>query len=280
MTGRRAPSPRPDPAVRLDESAAATAGRSDGAAGRPARQCDAGVVGTRPRRHRPAPAGAHAVRPSSTGRRWRPSGKIGARSRCTGWAGCPPTSAIRDGRASSVDHVTPAENGVLVGTCGRISDNVVRLRGGVRAGRDGRHDDGTAGRHVVVTRRPCGGADTHGMWTHRTQRHVARPVAEVRGDIARLVELTWGRAGMVTTTEHHGRRSDWIASATDPDDLDVVLTWTARRPRRRHVRDPGARRDGPRARPRRPARGRCSTCWRPLVRSAEARPVRAVSRRR
>jgi len=64
------------------------------------------------------------------------------------------------------------------------------------------------------------------MWTHRTQRHVARPVAEVRGDIARLVELTWGRAGMVTTTEHHGRRSDWIASATDPDDLDVVLTWT------------------------------------------------------
>jgi hypothetical protein len=65
-----------------------------------------------------------------------------------------------------------------------------------------------------------------GMWTHRTQRHVDRPASEVRGDVARLVALTWGRAGMVTTTEHHGRRSDWISSATDPDDLDVVLTWT------------------------------------------------------
>ena len=65
-----------------------------------------------------------------------------------------------------------------------------------------------------------------GMWTHRTHRLVARPIADVRREITDLVDNAWGRVATVTTTEHHGRRSDWISTAGDPDDLDVVLTWT------------------------------------------------------
>jgi hypothetical protein len=64
------------------------------------------------------------------------------------------------------------------------------------------------------------------MWMHSTQRLVPRPIGEVRSSIDRLVRATWGATGAVTTTEHHGRRSDWIATAPGADDLDVVLTWT------------------------------------------------------
>jgi hypothetical protein len=64
------------------------------------------------------------------------------------------------------------------------------------------------------------------MWTHHTHRLVSRPAAEVREDIARLVDAAWRRVTTVTTTEHHGRRSDWIASAPGADDVDIVLTWT------------------------------------------------------
>ncbi len=64
------------------------------------------------------------------------------------------------------------------------------------------------------------------MWMHRTQRIVERPAADVRDDIGRLVAATWGRVTTVTTTEHHGRRADWIATAPGSDDLDIVLTWT------------------------------------------------------
>ena len=62
------------------------------------------------------------------------------------------------------------------------------------------------------------------MWMHRTQRLVDRPIAEVRADIDRFVAAMW--PATVTTTEHHGRRADWIATTPGSDDLDVVLTWT------------------------------------------------------
>ena len=62
------------------------------------------------------------------------------------------------------------------------------------------------------------------MWMHRAQRLVERPIDEVRDDIDRFVAATWRTT--VTTTEHHGRRADWIATAPGSDDLDVVLTWT------------------------------------------------------
>jgi hypothetical protein len=64
------------------------------------------------------------------------------------------------------------------------------------------------------------------MWTHQVQRLVPRPIREVRAEIARVVEAAWGRATDVTTTEHHGRRADWIAAGAGSDDLDIVLTWT------------------------------------------------------
>jgi hypothetical protein len=63
------------------------------------------------------------------------------------------------------------------------------------------------------------------MWMHRTQRLVERPVGEVRHDIGQLVRSTWEPVAHVVTTEHHGRRSDWIAADADGA-LDVVLTWT------------------------------------------------------
>jgi len=64
------------------------------------------------------------------------------------------------------------------------------------------------------------------MWTHRTQRLVSSPTAEVRDAIDRLVATTWAPSTAVTTTEHHGRRADWIATGPGSDDLDIVLTWT------------------------------------------------------
>lgn len=64
------------------------------------------------------------------------------------------------------------------------------------------------------------------MWMHSTHRLVARPADVVRIDIDRLVRSTWARATTVTTTEHQGRRADWIATGAGSDDLDVVLTWT------------------------------------------------------
>jgi hypothetical protein len=67
------------------------------------------------------------------------------------------------------------------------------------------------------------------MWTYQTQRIVPRPVAEVREDVARLVAETWGTTVRVETSEHHGRRTDWIAGlaggAADDGVVDVVLTW-------------------------------------------------------
>ena len=62
------------------------------------------------------------------------------------------------------------------------------------------------------------------MWMHRTQRLLDRPIDDVRADIDRFVAAMW--RATVTTTEHHGRRADWIATAPGADDLDVVLTWT------------------------------------------------------
>jgi len=64
------------------------------------------------------------------------------------------------------------------------------------------------------------------MWMHSTQRLVPCPIDEARIGIDRLVRATWAGATTVTTTEHHGRRSDWIATTVGSDDLDVVLTWT------------------------------------------------------
>jgi hypothetical protein len=68
--------------------------------------------------------------------------------------------------------------------------------------------------------------DDGGMWTHQQQRIVPRPVAEVRADIARIVDGTWRPIAGVTTTEHFGRRSDWITEAPASDEVDIVLTWT------------------------------------------------------
>jgi hypothetical protein len=64
------------------------------------------------------------------------------------------------------------------------------------------------------------------MWMHSTHRLVERPADAVRIDIERLVRATWAAATSVTTTEHHGRRADWIATGPGSDDLDIVLTWT------------------------------------------------------
>jgi hypothetical protein len=64
------------------------------------------------------------------------------------------------------------------------------------------------------------------MWTHRTDRLVARPLAVVRADIDELVLSTWGRVTTVSTTEHHGTRSDWMATRPGSDDIDIVLSWT------------------------------------------------------
>lgn len=83
-----------------------------------------------------------------------------------------------------------------------------------------------ASRHVASTSPSRDGPDAAGMWMHSTHRLVARPADVVRIDIDRLVRSTWARATTVTTTEHQGRRADWIATGAGSDDLDVVLTWT------------------------------------------------------
>ena len=64
------------------------------------------------------------------------------------------------------------------------------------------------------------------MWTYRTARLVPRPDADVRTAIDDLVRTTWAPYTAVTTTHHHGTRSDWIATDLDGDVLDVVLSWT------------------------------------------------------
>ena len=64
------------------------------------------------------------------------------------------------------------------------------------------------------------------MWTHQMQRLVPRPIAEVRADIARIVDGTWRPIADVMTTEHHGRRSDWVTVGPHSDEVDIVLTWT------------------------------------------------------
>lgn len=64
------------------------------------------------------------------------------------------------------------------------------------------------------------------MWTYRTARLVTRPAADVRAAIDQLVRTMWAPFTAVTTTEHHGTRSDWIATDLDGEVLDVVLSWT------------------------------------------------------
>jgi hypothetical protein len=64
------------------------------------------------------------------------------------------------------------------------------------------------------------------MWTHQAQRLVRRPIADVREDIERIVDATWRRLTTVATTEHHGRRSDWISDGPGSDDIDIVITWS------------------------------------------------------
>lgn len=64
------------------------------------------------------------------------------------------------------------------------------------------------------------------MWTHQVERLVAQPIADVRAEIARVVEAGWSGATDVTTTEHHGRRTDWIAAGAGRDEVDIALTWT------------------------------------------------------
>jgi hypothetical protein len=64
------------------------------------------------------------------------------------------------------------------------------------------------------------------MWTHQVQRLVPLAIDDVRAEIARLVDAAWSGATDVTTTEHHGRRADWIAAGAGSDDIDIVLTWT------------------------------------------------------
>ncbi|MET0459169.1 MAG: hypothetical protein ABW122_12595 [Ilumatobacteraceae bacterium] len=64
------------------------------------------------------------------------------------------------------------------------------------------------------------------MWTYRTARLVPRPAADVRAAIDDLVRTTWAPYTAVTTTEHHGVRSDWISTDLDGEVLDVVLSWT------------------------------------------------------
>jgi hypothetical protein len=64
------------------------------------------------------------------------------------------------------------------------------------------------------------------MWTYRTSRLVPRPASDVRDAIDALVHTTWAPFTAVTTTNHHGTRSDWIATDLDGDVLDIVLSWT------------------------------------------------------
>ena len=64
------------------------------------------------------------------------------------------------------------------------------------------------------------------MWTYRTPRLVPRPTTEVAAAIDQLVRTTWAPFTAVTTTEHFGTRSDWIATDVSGDELDVVLSWT------------------------------------------------------
>ena len=69
-------------------------------------------------------------------------------------------------------------------------------------------------------------ADPGDMWTYRTSRLVPRPGSEVRAAIDDLVRTTWAPFTAVTTTEHHGTRSDWISTDPSGEVLDVVLSWT------------------------------------------------------
>jgi hypothetical protein len=64
------------------------------------------------------------------------------------------------------------------------------------------------------------------MWTHQVQRLVRRPIVDVREDIARLIDAMWRGLVTVATTEHAGRRSDWIGTGPGSDDVDIVLTWS------------------------------------------------------
>jgi hypothetical protein len=64
------------------------------------------------------------------------------------------------------------------------------------------------------------------MWTHQVQRLVRRPIADVRDDIERIVDATWRRLTRVVTTEHHGRRSDWISRGRWSEEVDIVITWS------------------------------------------------------
>jgi hypothetical protein len=64
------------------------------------------------------------------------------------------------------------------------------------------------------------------MWTHQVQRLVRRPITDVRNDIERIVEATWRPLTTVSTTEHHGRRSDWISDRPGSEHVDIVLTWS------------------------------------------------------
>jgi hypothetical protein len=63
------------------------------------------------------------------------------------------------------------------------------------------------------------------MWTHHVCRLVQRPVAEVRADIDELVRWSWARWTDVSTTEHNGVRTDWIATGRGRDEIDVALSW-------------------------------------------------------
>ncbi len=64
------------------------------------------------------------------------------------------------------------------------------------------------------------------MWTHQVQRLVRRPITDVRDDIERIVDATWRPLTNVSTTEHHGRRSDWISDGPGTEQVDIVLTWS------------------------------------------------------
>jgi hypothetical protein len=81
-------------------------------------------------------------------------------------------------------------------------------------------------RHAPSTPAARGLVDDVGMWTHQVQRLVRRPIADVRMDIARIVDATWRRVTTVATTEHHGRRADWISDGPGSDDIDIVITWS------------------------------------------------------
>ncbi len=63
------------------------------------------------------------------------------------------------------------------------------------------------------------------MWTHHVCRLVPRPAAEVRTHIDELVRWSWARWTTVTTTDHNGVRTDWIAAERGSDEVEVALSW-------------------------------------------------------